>query len=34
MIGAAGLRIEKLERYQLGQPKFLSTMYRGIARRT
>ena len=33
MIRAAGLRIEKLERYHLGQPKFLSTMYRGIARR-
>lgn len=34
MIGAAGLRIEKLDRFQLGQPKFLSTMYRGAARRS
>jgi SAM-dependent methyltransferase len=34
MIRAAGFRIEKLERYQLGQPKFLSTMYRGTARRS
>jgi SAM-dependent methyltransferase len=34
MIRAAGFRIEKLERYQLGQPKFLSTMYRGAARRS
>ena len=33
MIARAGLRIEKLDRYQLGQPKFLSTMYRGCARR-
>lgn len=33
MILTAGFRIEKLERYQLGQPKFLSTMYRGVARR-
>jgi SAM-dependent methyltransferase len=33
MISDAGLRIEKLERYQLGQPKFLSTMFRGAARR-
>ncbi len=33
MILAAGLRLEKLERYQLRQPKFLSTMYRGRARR-
>lgn len=32
MIGAAAFRIEKLERYQLGQPRFLSTMYRGLAR--
>jgi SAM-dependent methyltransferase len=34
MISAAGLHIEKLDRYQLGHPKFLSTMYRGIARVT
>jgi len=33
MIRTAGMRVEKLERYQLGQPKFLSTMYRGVARR-
>lgn len=33
MIHAAGLRIDKLDRYQLGQPKFLSTMYRGTAKR-
>ena len=32
MITAAGFRFEKLDRFQLGQPKFLSTMYRGIAR--
>jgi ubiquinone/menaquinone biosynthesis C-methylase UbiE len=32
MVEGAGMRIEKLERYQLGQPKFLSTMYRGSAR--
>ena len=32
MIARAGLPIEKLDRYQLGQPKFLSTMYRGCAR--
>jgi ubiquinone/menaquinone biosynthesis C-methylase UbiE len=34
IIHAAGLRLEKLDRYQLGQPKFLSTMYRGAARRS
>ena len=34
MICAAGFRIEKLERYQLGQPKFLPTMYCGAARRS
>jgi len=33
MIFGAGFRIEKLERYQFGRPKFLSTMYRGLARR-
>ena len=33
MILGAGFRIEKLERFQFGQPKFLSTMYRGLARR-
>ena len=33
MITMAGFRLEELEHYQLGQPKFLSTMYRGIARR-
>ncbi len=33
MIEAAGLLIEKLDRFQLGRPKFLSTMYRGSARR-
>jgi SAM-dependent methyltransferase len=33
MIRAAGFRLEKLDRFQLGQPKFLSTMSRGIARR-
>ena len=33
MILAAGLQLEKLDRYQLGQPRFLSTMYRGRARR-
>jgi SAM-dependent methyltransferase len=33
MIRDAGFRIEKLERFQFGQPKFLSTMYRGLARR-
>ncbi len=32
LILAAGFRLEKLQRYQLGHPKFLSTMYRGIAR--
>lgn len=31
-IAGAGFRIEKLRRYQLGQPKFLSSMYRGSAR--
>ena len=31
-IGAAGLRIEKQESYQLGRPKFLFTVYRGAAR--
>jgi SAM-dependent methyltransferase len=34
MIEAAGLLIEKLDRFQLGRPKFLSTMYRGSARRS
>jgi SAM-dependent methyltransferase len=34
MILAAGFRLEQLERYQLGQPKFLSPMYRGLARRS
>jgi len=33
MVAAAGFRIERLDRYLLGQPKFLSTMYRGVARR-
>jgi len=33
MIAAAGFRIEQLDRLQFGQPKFLSTMYRGLARR-
>lgn len=33
MILGGGFRIEKLERFQFGQPKFLSTMYRGLARR-
>ncbi len=33
MILGAGFRIEKLERFQFGQPKFLSAMYRGLARR-
>ncbi len=33
MIGEAGFRIEKLERFQFGRPRFLSTMYRGRARR-
>jgi SAM-dependent methyltransferase len=33
MIAGAGLHLAKLERYQLGQPKFLSTMYRGMAQR-
>jgi SAM-dependent methyltransferase len=33
VIGAAGMRIERLDRYQLGRPKFLSAMYRGLARR-
>ena len=33
VIRAAGLRLEKMERYQLGRPKFLSTMCRGLARR-
>jgi SAM-dependent methyltransferase len=33
MIVAAGFRIEKMERFQFGQPKFLSTMARGLARR-
>jgi len=32
MILNAGFRIEKLDRFQFGQPKFLSTMYRGLAR--
>jgi SAM-dependent methyltransferase len=32
MIGAAGLHPSKLDRYQLGWPKFLSTMVRGLAR--
>jgi SAM-dependent methyltransferase len=32
MIGAAGMRIESLKRYQFRQPAFLSTMYRGMAR--
>ena len=30
---AAGMRIERRERHQLGHPRFLSTMYRGLARR-
>jgi len=33
MIGAAEMHIESLQRYQLGQPGFLSAMYRGSARR-
>ncbi len=33
MILGSGFRIEKLERFQFGRPKFLSTMYRGLARR-
>jgi SAM-dependent methyltransferase len=33
VIGAAGMRVEKLDRYQLGRPRFLSAMYRGLARR-
>ncbi|HVN28839.1 MAG TPA: class I SAM-dependent methyltransferase [Candidatus Binataceae bacterium] len=33
IIGAAGLRIEKLDRYQGQRPKFLSTMYQGMAKR-
>jgi len=33
MIRGAGFRLEKLDRYQLGRPKFLFTMYRGLARR-
>ena len=33
MIGAAGLQIQKLERYQHGRPRFLYSMYRGAARR-
>jgi ubiquinone/menaquinone biosynthesis C-methylase UbiE len=32
MIDAAGMRIESLKHYQLGQPRFLSAMYRGSAR--
>ena len=32
LIRAADLRLEKFERYQLGWPKFLSTMCRGLAR--
>lgn len=34
MIDGAGLSIEKLDRYPLGWPKFLFTMYRGSARRS
>jgi SAM-dependent methyltransferase len=33
VIGSAGMRIERLDRYQIGRPKFLSAMYRGLARR-
>ncbi len=33
MILDAGFRIEELDRYEFGQPKFLATMYRGLARR-
>jgi SAM-dependent methyltransferase len=32
MIAGAGLQPERLDRYQLGRPKFLSAMYRGMAR--
>lgn len=32
IIAGAGFRIERLDRIQLGQPKFLSTLYRGVAR--
>ncbi len=32
LIVGAGFRIQKLDRIQFGQPKFLSTIYRGIAR--
>lgn len=32
MLRDAGLEIESLERYQLGRPKFLSSIYRGRAR--
>jgi SAM-dependent methyltransferase len=34
MILGAGFRIETLDRYEFGRPKFLSTMYRGLARRS
>jgi SAM-dependent methyltransferase len=33
IIRNAGFRIEKIERYQLGWPRFLFSMYRGAARR-
>jgi len=33
MITGAGLHPTKLDRYQLGQPRFVSSMYRGLARR-
>jgi SAM-dependent methyltransferase len=33
LIRGAGMRLEELDRYQLGRPKFLFTMHRGIARR-
>jgi len=34
MIISAGFRLEKLKRFQFGRPKFLSSMYRGLARPT
>jgi SAM-dependent methyltransferase len=33
MIRDAGFRLDMLERYQLGRPKFISSMYRGSANR-
>ncbi len=32
LIAGAGFHIEKLDRFEFGRPKFLSAMYRGIAR--